>query len=757
MILLIWAWQGKMGRSEKPEKPEGMGDQKFYPDRGVSNTNSDISTMSTAVHIKQLMAIQWSGLEGSHYHTDSFAWTFFKRRKYLKMDFVIKFVVYLVFQLKSGIKRPWIAYFKNTHKPFHLVNETWFHKNKIFLIFILLSIAGSIKANAQQAVSITDSLDQHIFSFGEIEYLEDRKDTFTIQQVSSIEFDRFFKPSELSTPHNNNLQSIYWYRIKIRHNNSADKNYILEFFDQTIDDITAYIPNDNGNFNIVRTGDNFPFIQRQLDHKNFEIILDNEINSEKIYYFRLRSSQTADVIIVLRSVSWFVKYALNEYFTFGIFYGMILVFSFYNLMMFIAIRQRQYFYYVLYNLSIGLYEMCTDGIAYQYLWPNLPEWNQYAYGVALYLVSIFALLFTRKLLYVKFKAPKLYKLINIVLIIRTVIFLACLIINRDWFNYKFIEIVPLTIAFYTGIYIFMNGYRPARFFVLGYSFLFLGFTLKFLITLGYSWLNFGVVSYYSLSFCFVLEMIFLAFAIGDKVRFLKKKKEKAQRQILNQMMINARLKDTINKKLETQVQQRTQEVFEKSAIIEHQNEELIRTNSVLKQQAAEISRINILLEQDNMELQTNVEKITRARIMSTDVDFEEFSRIYPDPDSCYKFLSDLKWNQNYNCRKCGSTHYFHGHLPYGRRCAKCGYEESVTANTIFQNTRILITKAFYMVFLIYSTKGKISSHKLAEILGIRQNTCWTYSSRIKKLMDERKKELRNAGEKGWSKLILEQN
>jgi hypothetical protein len=143
--------------------------------------------------------------------------------------------------------------------------------------------------------------------------------------------------------------------------------------------------------------------------------------------------------------------------------------------------------------------------------------------------------------------------------------------------------------------------------------------------------------------------------------------------------------------------------------------------------------------------------------MLTEVDFEEFSRIYPDRETCFKFLSDLKWEHSYACRKCSNTHYGSGHLPYSRRCSKCGYEESVIAYTILQNTRIPINKAFYMIFLMYSTKGKISSHKLSEILSIRQSTCWAYSSRIKKVMEQRKKEIKNAGNKGWSKLVIDTN
>jgi len=56
---------------------------------------------------------------------------------------------------------------------------------------------------------------------------------------------------------------------------------------------------------------------------------------------------------------------------------------------------------------------------------------------------------------------------------------------------------------------------------------------------------------------------------------------------------------------------------------------------------------------------------------------------------------------------------------------------------------------------MYSTKGKISSHKLSEIVAIRQSTCWAYSTRIKKIMDDKKKQLSNAGSKGWSMLVID--
>ncbi len=641
-------------------------------------------------------------------------------------------------------------------KPGFLLNRAYICKvsfsNRLLLLFTLLTLWGS-GALGQSVVRVTDSIDQHIFSYNEIEYFEDPTDKLSFDQVQQPSIARLFKPSRTSTPQTKRINSSYWFRINLHYADTLEKDFLLEMFDQTIDNITAYIPVKGGYTKKV-LGDDLPFNQRTIKHKNFEFLLSRLQPADGVVYFKIKSRQSADLIVVLRSVNWFIEYALYEYIMFGVFYGMILIFSLYNLLMFIAVNQKQYLYYVLYILSIAFYELSSDGIAYQYLWPGHVEWNQYAFGVALYSVSLFSLLFTKELLYLRAKAPRLNRFIDAVLIGGSVCFLLAFVFDKTLFNYKLIAFIPLSIAFCSGVYIRRQGYRPARFFVLGYGFLFLGFMIKLLIVLTDGKINIGALSYYSLSICFILEMILLSFAIGDRVRLLKKKRDTAQRRILLQMKENERLKDNINKELETQVMLRTREVREKSAIIEQQNEDLLEVNALLKEQADEIARVNALLAQDNIELQSDIEKVSRARVLSAEVSFDEFSKIYPDEEACYKFLSDLKWSKGYECIKCGNTHYFNGHQLYSRRCSKCNYEESVTTNTIFHNSRIPINKALYLLFLVYSSNGKISSHKLSELLNIRQSTCWAYSDKFKKVMESRKKDLKNAGEKGWSKLVL---
>lgn len=627
-------------------------------------------------------------------------------------------------------------------------------KRIFFLILIgLTALLLHHRSFAQRLVPLNDGIPQYIFSFQEIEYLEDPEDELTIGEVSAPEFSERFSPSRTFSPENYNRSAAYWYRIRVDHSPGTRHEWQLEFFDQTIDRIDFYIPDRDGSFARQSFGDNFVFAERPLHHKNFFVKLPRELTGTHTYYFKVRSRQQANILIVLRTSEFFINYALDEYFFFGIFYGMILVFCFYNLLMFAAVRERHYLYYILYLLSIGLYEMSADGIAFQYLWPSAVAWNQYAAGFMLYCASTFALVFAASILNLKTQFPKLFRLLVAAFAFRTIFLILSLTVAEEWFRLRFVEIIPFGAAFYAAIYCLVKGYRPARFIVVGYSFLFLGIVIKLIQYMDINWLPLGGLTHYSLGFGFIMEMMFLSFANSDKIRVLRIEKEKAQEKIIEQLRINQELKDSLNQQLEQQVSLKTRELVEKSNHIEQQNRQLAEVNQQLARQAEEIVAMNALLAQDNKQLKHDVEVVTEARILSKDVDFEEFSAMYPDDDSCLKFLANIKWHSGFACSKCAHTNFSEGRSAYSRRCTKCGYDESVTAGTLLQNTRLPINKAFYMIFLVYAAKGNISSHKLSSILHIRQSTCWAYSSKIKKAMKEKN---RNGGVRhaGWDSILL---
>lgn len=115
--------------------------------------------------------------------------------------------------------------------------------------------------------------------------------------------------------------------------------------------------------------------------------------------------------------------------------------------------------------------------------------------------------------------------------------------------------------------------------------------------------------------------------------------------------------------------------------------------------------------------------------MLKDVTLEEFQKIYPDEESCFKYLSEIKWTKGYSCKKCGNKNSSAGKTPYSKRCTKCGYDESVTTYTIFHNSKLPITQTFYLSYLVLANKN-ISSHELSEKLDLRQKTCWAFKKKI---------------------------
>ncbi len=612
---------------------------------------------------------------------------------------------------------------------------------------IALIIYSTIICCGLNPIIIDNNFSEHIIYGEELEVLEDPYKSFSIEDIiSDSRINKKFVLNNFYAPKNSNRKAAYWIRFKVANISTSDKIWLLECYDQTIDSIQAYIPNGKGGYIKKEAGDNFLFSQRTFQHKNFEFLGPTNIGKDYHYYYlRFEANDPITMIVALRSINKFVYYGLNEYMCFGIFYGIILVISFYNLLMYFAMKNIQYVYYVLYVLSVGVYSASTDGVAYQYLWPSYPWWNQIANGLFLYLVIIAALFFTRLFLNIPKKLPFLDKIIVAIIILRTLLFLVALFVYNDLFEYKVIEVLPLSVAFYAGIISYYKRYSPARFFVVSYGFLFCGFLIRFLVFIEI--VPFSIMSHYSINFSIVLEMIFLSFALADKVRIIKDTKERAQKRIINQYSINAELKDKVNKELESKVKERTIEIAEKNKLLEV-------ANNLLKEQAEEINQMNVVLDIDNSKLKKNIQEVMVSRVMKQNIEYEEFEKIFPDELTCLRYLDEVKWVNGYICKKCTNDKYFEGSQLFARRCTRCGYNESITSNTIFQGTKFPINKAFYITYTVITEREDITLDQLSEILELRRNTCWNFKKKLMKIIDSDKAKRARAALKNWGYVVF---
>jgi two-component system, sensor histidine kinase LadS len=616
---------------------------------------------------------------------------------------------------------------------------------RLFTALAIFISAIAVNAATQQPVHSNDAIDEQVFMPYDLQIYIDTTNVITFSEISSPEFDRNFRqyPSYQNKDFNN--AASYWIKLPVRHNASTEKNWLLEFYDQTIDHLEAYVPQDDGTYEKRVMGDQQPFTERMLMHKNFEIMLDVRKDTVVNYYFRVQSHEFADIRIAFRSVNRFVYYALKEYFLFGTFYGMILIITLYNFLIFIAIREIKNIFYIMYILSVAAYAMSYDGIGFQYLWPDHPEWNKYAVGVTLYSVILWGLIFTRRFLSTHANAPGLDRALLGMIIARSLFFSTELFLFPTLLTLRTIEIIPLSLIFYTGIRVWYNGYRPARFFVIAYGILFAGFFIRTLVY--FNVLPFTTASHYSLHFSFVLEMLFLTFALGDRVRILKDMRDRALKRIIHQHEVNMQLKDKVNRELEEKVNERT-------VALNQKNTELEESNHKLARQSQEINQINSLLDLDNWKLKNSIKEVLNDRLMEKTMDYRQFQTLYPDNLSCYRMLETLKWEKNYHCRRCGNEKYFDGAQKFSRRCTRCGYNESITAFTIFHSIKFPIEKAFYVAYLAVTGKRDLTLETLASQLGLRVNTVWNFRHKVTERIHELEKKGRRPMASRWEEIVL---
>lgn len=540
----------------------------------------------------------------------------------------------------------------------------------------------------------------------------------------------------------------YWLEFSITNNTDKDRNWYLEITDPHIDSVAFY----TGLELTGESGYRIPFSRRYFEHKNHQFGIALNAGETRKFLLRLNPHYDIGFSFLIRNDQSTLSYAQKEYWLLGMYYGIILIMALYNVFIFFSVRENVYLYYVLYALSCGIISFSEDGMGFQFLWPEVPYINFLIgyVGPILFLLSF--VLYANSFLQTKKRWP-----LGFTLILGSFVFYLVLFTSHvlGWFDDKwksFFLLIPFTVVLISAARIYSKGFVAARYFMLGCSFIVLSL-IVFVLRI-YNVVPINIFTIYSFNISFVLEVVILSIALGERLRIEKAEKEQRQKEALEQMRENQKLKDNINRELEIRIAERTKELQESNRELGNTKLEIEAAYAKLEMQAGEISRMNQILNADNKELKVNVKELSKARVMFKEVDFEEFARIYPDEVACLKYLSDIKWAKQYQCRKCHSDTYSEGRTPYSRRCTKCGYEESATAFTIFHRNRLPLNKAFYMVFLVSTSKKDISSEELSRKLDLRQKSCWAFKQKIVEAIQASNTKKFNP--ENWGNLFLNQ-
>ena len=105
---------------------------------------------------------------------------------------------------------------------------------------------------------------------------------------------------------------------------------------------------------------------------------------------------------------------------------------------------------------------------------------------------------------------------------------------------------------------------------------------------------------------------------------------------------------------------------------------------------------------------------------------------------CQAALEAAKWPNGFSCAYCG--HHSFSRITRGRakrQCNKCKHQTSLMSGTIFQDTKLPLTKWFLGMHLMTQSKNGISQMELARQLGIGINAAALMYHKLAQVMLER--------------------
>jgi serine phosphatase RsbU (regulator of sigma subunit) len=406
-----------------------------------------------------------------------------------------------------------------------------------------------------------------------IQYFEDKNGNLTALEIFSQENNLFTAlPGTGDDPNFGFNPHDIWLRFEINGSHIPWGSEILQINNPLLNELELYEVTTQGPVLMSQTGDNHYFSTRPIDHRTYRFPITFHERENRIFYARINAAGEQ----LLAPVTVWTKQALSEHDSIdnlirGCYFGLVIFVLLFTLFLYLRMRERSSLYYVHYNFNLLLLQLSLGGYAFQYFWPN----NSYLANISTPVfasLSILALLrFSQVFLQLKEFFPKLNKwldyvgfaiIFNIGLSLignKTTFPLSVLIINVIALIINF-AILPVTIK------VLRKGYKPAKFFLIGF--------ITLVITVfGFIATNLGLIrnefyAEYGLLIGSAAETILLSFAVVDKFHSFKE-------QALKSLQELNKLEREQNEVLEKTVKERTQEILHQKQELEIQKEEIL--------------------------------------------------------------------------------------------------------------------------------------------------------------------------------------
>ena len=343
----------------------------------------------------------------------------------------------------------------------------------------------------------------------------------------------------------------YWLRLSVRNPASQASAQMLQVANPQISSVVFYVPAAAGSTTPIHTGSDLPFSSRPYANRNFVLPLVLPAHAEREVYLQLHTRLSLNVPAQLWPRDDFVLQARDDYAVQVGYFGMAVAMLLFNLLLFVALRDRIYLLYVAY-LAFALLVIATkNGLAAEFLWLDHMVWSNFAYYTSASATLVALIAFTRRMLATAHTVPVLDRGLRVLMVVH----LAAPVMY--WLAIG--KTAPITIATFmaTAMYLFSVGLwcackrnRTAYFYVGAFLMLLVGGMLTLMRTMG--WVPTNPFTVDGLQLGSSLEMLLLAFALADRYNVLRQEKLQAQHDLLDAQRENVRNQElqVLNEKLE---------------------------------------------------------------------------------------------------------------------------------------------------------------------------------------------------------------
>jgi len=407
-------------------------------------------------------------------------------------------------------------------------------KQRLLGIIALLVTTSLFAATAPGPVVISDSNTMHNIS-SRLEMLRDPSGAMRVSDFLKSDRQYQWFHSDRAIPNFGYQNPVFWFHVQLSNQHSKLKEWLLQIDYPLLDYVDVYVVNDKQIVDSYHVGDKLPHAHRPIDHPSFLFPLPLPTPTPTDIYIRAETDGAMKLPVYLWEESEFIKADQRIMLGQGVFIGGMLIMFFYNLFLFVVVRNASYLFYVFY-LFFQMFAFFTwRGFGYQYLWPTWINWNQISLIFFLGGTITFALLFSIYFLQIRHNLPRMFYAMCVATLTGFTIMMSSFVGSYSFLIQLCMNMLIVTVVLnlFAGLLSWYKGVHVARFYTIAWLAVTAGFSMLALNNTGILPSNFLTENAAQIGAA--IEVTLLSMAFGSFFTEERKAKSKAQTQLLEKM------------------------------------------------------------------------------------------------------------------------------------------------------------------------------------------------------------------------------